>query len=106
MFEPYTPDFNNIFKEKIRERDNYACQVCNIYEEDAKKLHKMGLIVHHIDYNKLNSFPQNCVSLCVKCHAVTNYNRNHWKTFFQSILKERFGYEYTPDQKIILDFAE
>ncbi len=101
-FEPYGLDFNNLFKEKIRERDNYCCVICNkLQEELREKLH-----IHHIDYIKINNFKQNCVSLCRSCHSKTNINRHHWKIFFQSLLKERYGYEYTQDQKIILDFME
>jgi len=100
-FEPYTMDFNNKFKEAIRERDNNCCLVCNKYELESKK----KLSVHHIDYNKINSFFQNCVSLCISCHSKTNFNRNSWTIFFQNLLKERYGYEYTIDQKIILDFT-
>ena len=99
-FEPYTPDFNNKFKEAIRERDNNCCVVCNKHESELK----IGLCVHHADYNKLNTLPQNCLSLCQNCHLKTNLNRQSWKIFFQNLLKERYGYEYTIDQKIILDF--
>ena len=101
-FEPYTPDFNERFKESIRARDNYCCVVCNKSQEELK----YKLSVHHVDYDKLNSFKQNAVSLCNKNHAETNVNRTSWKIFFQSLLKERYGYEYTEDQKIILDFTE
>ena len=103
-FEPYTPNFNKIFKEAIRERDNHACVMCNLFEDDCVILYKIRLHIHHVDYDKKNVFPQNCVSLCNRCHGTTNYNRQHWTTFFQSLLKERYGYEYTQDQKIILDF--
>jgi len=99
-FEPYTPDFNKRFKESIKERDNYCCVVCNKPQEELK----LSLIVHHIDYNKLNSFPQNCVSLCRNCHTKTNFNRVAWTVFFQKLLKENYNYKYTQDQKIILDF--
>lgn len=105
-FEPYTYDFNKKFREAIRKRDCYCCMLCNIFEENTIKLYRKRLAVHHIDYNKLNSFPQNCVSLCIKCHGLTNVNRTHWKTFFQSLLKERYEYEYSEDQKIILDFIK
>ena len=103
-FEPYTIDFNDRFKELIRKRDNYMCQLCTLFEEDAKKLYNKNLIVHHIDYNKLNSFFQNCISLCSKCSSIVNFNRPHWTKFFQSLLVERYGYQYTYDQKIVLDF--
>jgi len=101
-FEPYTLDFNESFKEKIKERDNYCCVICNKPEEELKR----KLAIHHIDYNKFNSFPQNCVSLCSSCHSKTNLNRAQWIIFFQSLFKERYGYQYTQDQKIILDFMK
>jgi len=101
-FEPYTSDFNKRFKEAIRERDNHCCVVCNKPQEELKRL----LDVHHIDYDKLNSFPQNCVSLCRNCHLKTNANRKAWTVFFQKLLKENYNYQYTQDQKIILDFIK
>jgi len=101
-FEPYTLDFNKTFRKAIRERDNYCCMICNTIENKSKR----RLVVHHIDYNKLNSFPQNCISLCNSCHSKTHINRIQWATFFQSLLKEKYGYQYTQDQKIILDFME
>lgn len=101
-FLPYTPDFNKAFKETIRKRDNYVCMLCNIPQEELNhKLH-----VHHVDYNKLNSFPQNCVSLCRKHHLLTNHNREQWTLYFQSLLSKLYQYEYTQDQKIILDFIK
>jgi len=99
-FDPYTPDFNGNFKRKIRERDNYCCMICGKSQKELKK----QLAIHHIDYNKLNSFPQNCVSLCFSCHSKTNINRTQWTAFFQTLLKEKYGYQYTQDQKIILNF--
>ncbi len=100
-FEPYTLDFNNAFKESIRERDG-CCMVCLRTEEELNK----KLFIHHIDYNKLNSFPQNCISVCNSCHSKTNTNRVHWIKFFQSLLSKRYCYEYSEDQKIILDFTK
>jgi hypothetical protein len=100
-FEPYTIDFSNTFKERIRERDNYCCVICNTAQEQDN----YKLCVHHIDYNKLNSFPQNCVSLCRFCHVKTNINRLSWTIFFQNLLKERYGHQYTQDQKILLEIT-
>ncbi|MEA3421342.1 MAG: NUMOD3 domain-containing DNA-binding protein [Acidobacteriota bacterium] len=101
-FEPYTPDFNEQFKKKIRKRDNYCCAICDKPQKELKR----QLAIHHIDYNKINSFPQNCISLCESCHTKTGINRTQWTTFFQSLLKEKYSYQYTQDQKIILDFME
>lgn len=100
--EPYTKEFNKKFKCLIKERDG-CCMLCNVSLEDLRLL-KRQVNVHHIDYNKLNSFPQNCVTLCNLCHNKTNFNRTQWILFFQSLLKERYKYEYSEDQKIIFDF--
>lgn len=101
-FEPYGLDFNDKFKESIRERDNNCCVICNKMQEELGE----KLSVHHIDYDKTNSFPQNCVSLCRGHHIITNNNRESWKAFFQKLLSKRYNYEYTQDQKIILDFTK
>lgn len=105
-FEPYTLDFNKVFKELIRQRDNYTCQLCNLFEEDCIKLYKRKLTIHHIDYIKLNSFPQNCISLCTRCNFLVNKDREIWIKHFQELLKKLYGYEYTEDQKVILDFIK
>ena len=98
-FEPYTPKFNNIFRELIRQRDNYICMICGVHKE---KLYR-ALDVHHIDYNKKISIPQNCISLCNSCHLKTNWNREHWIKFFQSILAEKYNYKYSETGEIILE---
>ena len=85
-FEPYDTTFNKQFKEEIKNRDDYVCQIC---EDKTKKMD-----VHHIDYNKLNSIKENCILLCGKCHTKTNHRREQWKQFFWSLLNEKYGYEY------------
>ena len=37
------------------------------------------------DYNKKNCDPTNLITLCRFCHAKTNYNRNYWMNYFQSL---------------------
>jgi hypothetical protein len=101
-FIPYTKEFNNRFKKFIKERDG-CCMVCNISLEDLGMI-KRRSHVHHIDYNKLNSLPQNCITLCHSCHCKTNFNRSHWTPFFQSILKERYNYQYTDNHEILFNF--
>lgn len=101
-FEPYGLDFNEKFKESIRARDNYCCVLCNKSQEELGQ----KLSVHHVDYDKKLTLPQNAVSLCRPNHTLTNNNRSAWKTFFQALLKERYGYEYTKEQKIVLDFTK
>lgn len=104
-YEPYTPDFNERLKEKIKERDNHCCMLCHMNEEDLKLLGRY-LVEHHIDYDKKNSFPQNLITLCNICHNMTNTNREIWTLHFHELLKKLYNYQYTENQKIILDFKE
>ncbi len=70
----YPLGWTKIFKERIRFRDNYKCQICSCHEVDClRKLH-----IHHIDYNKNNLNPKNLISLCHSCHMKTNGNRDYW----------------------------
>ena len=88
-FEPYGIEFNNKLKQQIRLRDNYICQECGKPQKELKrKLH-----IHHIDYCKQNNSVFNLISLCLKCHIKTNYNREHWKQYFQMkmCIKELFN---------------
>ena len=96
-FEPYDSKFNEKFKRAIRKRDNQVCMMCGIHREKMK----IALSVHHIDYDKLNSFPQNCIALCNSCHMTTNTNRKQWIPFFQAILSKNYGYKYEDNKPII-----
>lgn len=78
-FEPYPLGWNKTFKEQIRYRDNYKCQLCGCPEVECnRKLH-----VHHIDYDKNNLKLENLISLCQSCHMKTNYNREYWQEYFE-----------------------
>lgn len=90
-------NFTKKIKNYIRKRDNQICMLCGKHREKMNT----ALSVHHIDYDKHNSVPENCVALCFDCHAKTNYNRKHWITFFQSLLKERYGYEHIVEYSIV-----
>jgi len=81
-FEPYCERFNNEFKEAVRERDNYMCQLCG-HEQNGRKLD-----VHHIHYDKENCYPD-VVALCRSCNSKVNSNRNYWEQYFESKLLER-----------------
>lgn len=100
-FEPYAPEFNKQFKKYIRNRDG-GCVLCNLSFEDLKLL-KRRTHVHHINYDKKLTIPENCITLCMPCHIKTNFNRVHWTKFFQSLLAERYGYRYDENQNIILN---
>ena len=80
--EPYSLEFNEGLKDKIRKRDNYQCQNCNMIEEEHLVVYGINLNIHHIDYNKKNSNKNNLISLCRQCHTRTNFNRNYWKEYF------------------------
>jgi len=69
---PYSVDWTETLRRSIRERDHYICQLCNQY----------GKEVHHIDYNKQNSNPDNLITLCHHCHLKTNQNRKYWEKYF------------------------
>lgn len=76
-FEKYSVDWTNTLKKSIRERDRFQCIICG----DDKRL-----AVHHIDYDKKNNNPTNLISLCIKCHGKTGYNREKWKKMFQQLM--------------------
>ncbi len=89
--------FNKAFKIAVRQRDNYVCMVCGVHNEKLNKT----LDVHHINYNKYETYPENCVSLCHSCHQKTNHNRRHWFSFLKKIMEERYNYQYTDNIKVI-----
>lgn len=92
-FEPYSPEFNSLLKEHIRQRDNYRCQECFIHQDklftkDCKgRMIKQKLSIHHIDFNKKNNHPNNLISLCNSCHQQTNWNRDGWIIYYQNKIK-------------------
>lgn len=89
-FEPYDEKFNESFRKLIRKRDNQVCMLCGIHREKLNR----ALDVHHINYDKLLTIPENCISLCTSCHIKTNSNRKSWVDFFKSIMSRMYGYKY------------
>jgi len=90
-FDPYDLKWTEKFRRYIRNRDNQTCILCNIHKDKIKR----ALNVHHIDYNKKNSYKENCISLCTSCHTKTHFNRKEWIHFFQSILSKKYRYNYS-----------
>lgn len=76
--QPYPLDFNERFKELIRERDGRICKICMKTEKENGK----QLDIHHINYNKNDCDPKNMISLCHSCHMKTNVKRKDWPSFF------------------------
>lgn len=98
-FEPYDKKFNNAFKRLIRKRDNQICMMCGVHREKLSR----ALDVHHINYDKKLTIPENCISLCNSCHTKTGFNRKHWIRFFQEILLNKYDYNYSEEDSIILE---
>ena len=78
---PYDSNFTNSLKEQIRERDGRKCMLCRVPE--TGQAHD----VHHIDYDKSNSAPDNLITLCASCHRKTNHNRRKWPHILKGLVK-------------------
>ena len=85
-FEPYGLEFNERLREKIRLRDGYCCQICELPE----MFDITSLSIHHINYDKRNNNPTNLISLCAGCHQKTNNNRSHWTKLLKRKQQRRF----------------
>lgn len=72
----YGPEFNRFLKSWVKNRDRNRCFKCDSEE---------GLVVHHIDYNKLNNNSNNLITVCWKCHGRLGTNRK----FFAEYIKNR-----------------
>ena len=83
-FELYGFEFNDYLKKKIRERDDYTCNICLVRD------HFSNFPVHHIDYDKKNNQERNLITLCPECHLKTNYHRDNWKIWFLGMMFEKF----------------
>lgn len=77
--EPYSQEWTEILKQKIRERDNYRCKYCKMTEEEHLIVVGRVLTVHHIDYDKKNCMENNLIAACSGCNARFNFNREYWK---------------------------
>jgi len=93
-FEPYDYKFNKEFKNLVRLRDNFCCLNCGLSEQVSLIVRGRRLSIHHIDYNKLNTYLQNCCSLCTTCNNKANFNRSYWINHFRSLLANRHNYQY------------
>jgi len=86
----YPRVFNNKLKNRIKDRDGHKCQLCSS---------EKNLEIHHIDYDKKNCEDDNLITLCKKCHNITNHNRGFWLQVFiglqsnSKIVKKGWGLE-------------
>lgn len=81
-FEPYSPEFNELLKEKVRRRDGYVCQKCGMTQKESLEKFHRKLFIHHINYNKNDCDLSNLVSLCSRCSSDVNFNRGYWTKYF------------------------
>lgn len=77
---PYDIDWNKWLRIEIKNRDRNKCQ-----NPKCTKISKI-LDVHHIDYDKNNSNPNNLITLCKSCHGKTQHHRRTWKRYYKSIM--------------------
>lgn len=76
--DPYSLEWTDELRKKVRIRDNYICQICSMTQEEHLIRYGCVLHVHHIDYNKQNCIDTNLITLCHKHHMETNSNRDYW----------------------------
>jgi len=83
---PYSFEFNEKLKLKIRKRDDYICQKCGMTEEEHLIVYGKVLTIHHIDYNKENCEEDNLITTCSECNSRVNFNRNYWTEYFKNLI--------------------
>jgi len=84
--EPYCEQWKDKdYKESIKERDKYRC----LNPECCSK-NKQDIVIHHIDYNKLNCHPNNLITVCRSCNLKANFNRKWHKGWYKAIIFNRY----------------
>jgi len=91
-FELYPKEFNNELKEKIRKRDNYTCQNCNITEEEHIIVFGEVLTIHHINYNKKDCAEENLITVCRNCNVRANSNISYWINYYNEKIGALYDY--------------
>jgi hypothetical protein len=76
----YPFEWNEKLRTKIKERDNFQCQLCG--KKESKPKHH----VHHIDYDKSNLDEENLITLCRNCHNFTHKGRSFWEVIFAGLI--------------------
>jgi len=76
----YSVEWESI-RSEIYARDKWLCRECGIKCHCNQSSDRIQC--HHIDYNIRNNNPDNLITLCVRCHAKTNYSKGDWIKYFQ-----------------------
>ena len=93
-FQKYTPNFTPRLKRQIRARDQHSCQICGVTTLTTREH------VHHIDYDKKNTMPENLLLCCNSCHSKTNFNRRSWEDALTSFVSHKHS-KYNEHWKIL-----
>lgn len=89
-FEPYCPQFNEEFKERVRKFWNRKCGICGKSEQTNGK----KLSVHHVNYEKMvfcDTTSPIFIPLCSSCHPKTNHNRTAWENILTEYIMIHFN---------------
>lgn len=80
---PYDQDWTPSFRESIRVRDNYTCQLCGKTETQEKEDLGCKLSVHHCLYGKVTK-DDIFITLCHSCNGGINKKseKDYWTKFF------------------------
>ena len=85
---PYPLSFSDNLKLKIRIRDSFICQCCDLKEQNHFRDNKqINLTIHHINYDKQNCQETNLITLCNNCNSKANSNRDYWFAYYTYIIK-------------------
>jgi hypothetical protein len=79
----YPSAFNPTLKRKIRTRDGFICQLCEMTEKEHLQKYSRVLVVNHIDFDKQNCAESNLNTLCIPCNTRINWDREKWTAYFQ-----------------------
>lgn len=85
----YEKGWTKEFKLKIRQRDNFTCQLCGMTESEQLERSSHPLHVHHIDFNKFNHEINNLISLCYICHGKTNGDKEYYQQKLKEIIENK-----------------
>jgi len=75
---PYAYTFTTKLKQQIKERDDFICLLCQTGDD---------LVIHHIDYNKMNCDQKNLVTLCRSHNSIVNSKRKFWEAKIKKLLR-------------------
>jgi len=86
----YTSAFNGDFRLAILTRDSYICTICGAQCGHSQKesLEKPCPFVHHANYNKRDTRPDNCITVCGSCHSKIHHNEAKYLDLCISIARQ------------------